>query len=247
VNKPRLAAAIATLALPLGVGACGSGSDSSGSSTKSASGNSQIKPESFGRTVDNPWFPLKPGTTLCYRGVKDGKPTVDVFAVTHKTKKILGVPATVVHDSLYDSKGRLVEDTFDWYAQDKRGNVWYLGEDTKELDARGHVTPREGSWQAGVDGAIAGIFMPANPKVGRSFRQEYYKGQAEDRFKILSLSASVKVPAVSSSQAMRTEETTPLEPDVVDNKYYVRNIGTVREVSVKGPKVYNTLVSVRRS
>ena len=239
-------ALIAALALPVGLAACGSKGGSSTSSRKSAPANAYIKRSNFVRIIDNPWFPLKPGTTLRYRGVKDGKPTIDVFTITSKTKDIQGVPATVVHDALYNTKGKVVEDTMDWYGQDKRGNVWYLGEATKELDAKGRVTSRSGSWQTGVNGAIAGIFMPANPKVGQAFRQEYYKGQAEDHFKVLSLSASVTVPALSSHQAMRTEERTPLEPDVVDNKYYVRGIGTVREEAVKGPRETNVLISMKR-
>jgi hypothetical protein len=234
-------AALATLPL-LGLAACGS----SDSSKQTSQGNPYIKAENFVRTIDNPWFPLKPGTTLRYRGVKDGKPTVDVFTITSKTKDILGVPATVVHDALYDKRGHLVEDTLDWYGQDKRGNVWYLGEDTKELDSKGHVTSREGSWQTAVHGAVAGIFMPAHPKVGRSYRQEYLKGQAEDHFKVVSLKTSVKVPALSSGQAMLTQETTPLEPGVVDHKYYVRGIGTVDEKTVKGGTEYNVLTSVSK-
>ncbi len=252
MQTTRSLAPVAALALALGVGACGSGGSGSTSGSQSTGGTTtapaaaRIDPANFARTVDNPWFPLEPGTTLRYRGVKDGKATVDVFAVTNETRKILGVPATVVHDRLYDSTGNLVEDTIDWYAQDRQGNVWYLGEATKELDAQGHVTSRSGSWQAGVHGAQAGIFMPADPKVGRSFRQEYSRGQAEDHFKILSLSTPVEVPAVSSQDAMRTEEWTPLEPGVIDHKYYVRGIGTVREAAVKGPREYNTLVSVKR-
>jgi hypothetical protein len=242
----RLVAAPLVVALLAGLAACGSGNGSSGSSKGSAQGNGYIKRENFVRTVDNPWFPLKPGTTLRYRGVKDGKPTVDVFTITSRTKDILGVPATVVHDALYNTRGQLVEDTFDWYGQDKRGNVWYLGEDTKELDSKGHVTSTEGSWRTGVNGAIAGIFMPAHPKVGQAYRQEYYKGHAEDHFKILGLKTSVKVPALSSREAMLTKETTPLEPGVVDHKYYVRGIGTVDERTVKGGSEYNVLTSVTR-
>jgi hypothetical protein len=246
VISRRLVGAVAAAALSAGLAACGSGGGSSDPDKISAQGNGYIKRENFVRTVDNPWFPLKPGTTLRYRGVKDGRPTIDVFTVTSRTKDILGVPATVVHDALYDESGHLVEDTFDWYGQDKRGNVWYLGEDTKELDSKGRVTSREGSWQTGRDGATAGIFMPAHPKVGQSFRQEYYKGHAEDRFKILSLKSPVKVPALSSRQAMLTKETTPLEPGVVDHKYYVRGIGTVDERTVKGGTEYNVLTSVTR-
>jgi len=199
----------------------------------------------FVHGVRNPWFPLPPGTTFVYTGEKDGAQGRDVFRVTRRTKRIDGVTCTEVDDRLY-AAGHLAERTKDWYAQDVQGNVWYFGEATAELDKSGQVTSREGSWQSGVAGAKAGIFMPARPTAGQAFRQEYYKGQAEDHFKVLGLSASVKVPALSSHQAMRTEETTPLEPDVVDNKYYVRGIGTVREETVKGPRETNVLISMKR-
>jgi hypothetical protein len=178
--------------------------------------------------------------------VKDGEPGIDVLTVTHRTKTILGVPATVVRDRLVLSGGRLAESTVDWYAQDGKGNVWYLGEATRSLDESGKLTDTGGSWQAGVDGARGGIFMPADPRVGQAFQQELYRGEAEDRFRILSLSSAVSVPGASSQRAMRTEETTALEPGVLDNKYYVRGIGTVREVTVKGGNEHFELVSFQR-
>jgi hypothetical protein len=205
-----------------------------------AAGN--LNPANFTASVDNPWFPLKPGTILRYRGVRDGKRALQVFSVTNQKKRIQGVATTVVHDRLY-LNGGLHEVTSDWYAQDKQGAVWYFGEDTKTLDSKGHVENRSGSFQAGVDGAHAGIYMPAEPHVGQAFQQEYYKGKAEDHFQILSLHASVKVPGASSSSAMRTNEWTPLEPGVLDNKYYVRGIGTVKELAVKGGNEHLELVS----
>ncbi len=204
------------------------------------------KPSNFVARDDNPWFPLKPGTTLKYRGVRDGKRAFEVLTVTNQTKRIQGVATTVVHDSLY-LNGKLSEETIDWYAQDKQGTVWYFGEYTKTFNAKGQVESRSGSFEAGVDGAKAGIFMPGKPTVGQAFQQEYYKGQAEDHFQILSLQASVKVPGASSTRAMRTKEWTPLEPGVLDNKYYVRGIGTVKELAVKGGNERLDLVSVRRS
>ena len=139
-----------------------------------------------------------------------------------------------------------MEDTIDWYAQDRQGNVWYLGEATKELDRKDKVKSREGSWQAGVNGAEAGIFMPAHPKVGQTFRQEYYKGQAEDHFQVLSLNASIHVPYISTRHALKTREWSPLEPGVIDAKYYVRGIGTVHEATVKGGNERLELFSVKR-
>jgi hypothetical protein len=202
-------------------------------------------PGNFVARVDNPWFPLTPGTNFVYRGVKDGKSARDVVTVTHATKRIQGVRCTAVADRLYLA-GRLEERTTDWYAQDRRGNVWYFGEATAELDRSGHVTSTEGSWQAGRDGAQAGIFMTARPAVGQSRRQEYYKDHADDHFAVVSLRARVSVPYTSSDHALLTKEWTPLEPGTLDHKYYVRGIGNVKEVTVKGPTERNELVSVHR-
>ena len=231
----RIAGALVLVLLAaLGAGAAGG-----------AAGSGLPDPANFAGPVDNPWFPLTPGTTLVYRGTKDGEPSRDVVTVTHATTVIAGVRCIVVHDRLY-LRGRLHERTTDWYTQDKQGNVWYFGEETAELDKKGRVTSTEGSWQAGVDGAVPGIFMPADPKVGRSYRQEFYKGHAADHFQIVSLTASVKVPYTSSGQALLTKEWTPLEPGVIDHKYYIRGIGTVLEEAVKGGNERAELVAVRR-
>jgi len=211
----------------------------------SQSGSAGPTATGFSARVDNPWFPLKPGTTYVYHGVKDGQPSRDVLTATHQTKTIAGAPCVVVKDLLF-LHGRLHERTTDWYTQDKRGNVWYFGESTAELDKNGHVTSTEGTWQAGRDGAKPGIFMPADPTVGQSGRQEFYKGHAEDHFKVISLHANVQVPYVTSKNALLTEEWTPLEPGVIDHKYYVRGIGNVLERTVKGGDERNTLISVRR-
>jgi hypothetical protein len=191
-------------------------------------------PQKFAARVDNPWFPLAPGTTYIYKGVKDGEPTRDVVTVTHRTKLIQGVRCTVVDDRLY-VRGRLAERTDDWYAQDSRGAVWYFGEATAELDEHGNVTSREGSWRAGVEGAAAGIFMPAHPKVGQTFSQELFTGHAEDHFAVLSV----------TKQKLLTKEWTPLEPGVVDHKLYTRGVGLVKEENVKGGDERAVLVSVR--
>jgi hypothetical protein len=201
-------------------------------------------PQDFANRINNPWFPLTPGKVYEYRGEKDGKPAVDVLRVTRRHRTILGIRATVIADRM-DLSGRLAERTSDWYAQDKRGNVWYLGESTATLDAHGKTISREGSWQAGVAGARAGVYMPAHPAVGVTGRQEYYKGHAEDQFKVLSLRARVHTPAVSSTRALLTQETTRLEPGAVDHKLYVRGIGTAIEQAVKGGSERLVLVSVR--
>jgi hypothetical protein len=205
----------------------------------------EINPGNFVAHVTNPWFPLKPGTTYIYRGVKDGKRTRDVVTITDQTRVIAGVRTTEVHDRLYEA-GRLEERTSDGYAQEKQGNVWYFGEATAELDKNGRVTSREGSWLTGVHGAQAGIYIPGHPRVGDSARQEYYMGHAEDHFQVLQLSAFVSVPYLTSHQALLTKEWTPLEPGVLDHKYYVLGIGNVKEISVKGPLERNALVAVRR-
>jgi hypothetical protein len=202
-------------------------------------------PAEFAPRVVNPWFPLRPGTTLLYRGRKDGEPSRERLRVLSQTKTILGVRATVVSDKLY-LRGKLEERTRDWYAQDRLGNVWYLGEATAELNPDGTVKNREGSWQAGVDGARAGIFMPAHPHRGQTEIQEMYEGEAEDHFRILDLDAIVETRAAITSHALLTRERTPLEPGVVDHKFYVPEIGTVLEETVKGGDELNELVAVRR-
>jgi hypothetical protein len=204
-----------------------------------------LHPSDFVSQVDNPWFPLKPGSTWRYRGFKEGKHTIDKVHVRHKTKTILGVRATVVHDEIL-IHGKPREVTNDWYAQDHQGNVWYFGENTKELDRHGHVTSREGSFKAGRKGAEPGVLFPGDPQVGTHARQEYYKGHAEDHFKILDRNARVSVPYVSTHHAVRTKEWTPLEPNVIDNKYYVHGVGTVKEIAVKGPVERLHLVSFHR-
>jgi hypothetical protein len=194
--------------------------------------------------VDNRWFPLRPGNKLVSRGTESGNRIRDPFFVTYQTKVIDGVTCRAVHDKVIQN-GILRERTTDWYAQTRRGTVWYFGERTAELNRRGHVVSREGSFRSGRHGAEAGIFMPAHPRVGQSFKQENAPGRAEDRFRILDLSASVSTPVLGSSHAMLTRETTPLEPGVVDHKYYIRDIGTVRELTVKGGTESLKLVSVR--
>jgi len=198
----------------------------------------------FSAHIDNPWFPLLPGTRYVYTGVKDGKRARDIVVVTHSIRTIAGAPCVAVADRLILG-GHLEERTTDWYSQDARGNVWYFGEDTAELDAHGKVTSTEGTWLAGVDGAKPGVFMPAHPRLGQSRRQEYYKGHAEDHFKVIGLFTTVSPRGPANT--LVTQETTPLEPGTVDHKVYVRGIGNVLEQTERGGDERNELVSVTRT
>ena len=179
----------------------------------------QINPADFTTTIDNKYFPLKLGTTFVYEGgAEHGEMTV-----TYHTKKVMGVECVVVDDRAWEA-GQLVEQTYDWFAQDNKGNVWYFGEDTKEYE-NGKVVSTKGSWEAGVDGAKPGIIMQADPKVAESYRQEYYPGEAMDMARVLSLNASVTVPYGSFDHVLETKEWTPLQPGFFEKKYYVRGVG----------------------
>ncbi|MGO4604529.1 hypothetical protein AB4030_21595 [Terrabacter sp. 2YAF2] len=204
-----------------------------------------IEPSRFSADVTNPWFPLRPGTTYIYTGTKDGQQALDFVTVSRQTKKIDGVRTRVVQDRLF-LDGILEERTTDYYSQDRCGNVWYFGEDTAALDANGRVTDRAGSFRAGVGGALPGVYQQRRPQIGRWFRQEWYKGQAEDRYRALTTAASITVPYGTFRDVLRTEERTDLEPGVVDNKYYVRGVGVVRELTVKGGTESLQLVDVLR-
>jgi hypothetical protein len=202
-----------------------------------------IDPANFVSTIDNPYFTLTPGTTFVYEGTKDGESQRDEVVVTRRTKVILGVTCVVVSD-VATHDGKPLEATEDWYAQDRDGNVWYFGEDTKEYDEHGKVASTEGSWEAGVDDAKPGIVMPAHPQVTDSFRQELYPGHAEDMFWVISDTQKVSVPFGSFADALLTMEWTPLEPKVIDQKYYVSGVGLVLEASATGPEERFQLVSV---
>jgi hypothetical protein len=188
----------------------------------------QLDPADFTTKIDNPYWPMKPGSRWLYR---EGKAR-DVLTVTGRTKKIMGIEAVVVHDVLSED-GEVMEDTFDWYAQDSSGNVWYMGEDTKELEG-GKVVSTEGSWEAGVDGAQPGVIVPAKPEVGMTYRQEYYKGEAEDAGEVLSLDARETVPYGSFDGLLETKDYSPLEPKVVEHKYYAKGVGPILAITVSG-------------
>jgi len=226
---------LATIALAMVLGSV---------STVGAKPSVQLDPGNFVSVIDNPYFPLGPGTTFTYRGEKDGAPTRDVMTVNSDTKVILDVTTTVVHHLSYEN-GVIVEDTFDWYAQDKAGNVWYFGEDTKELDENGNVISTEGSWEAGVNGAEPGIIMEAHPKKGDKYQQEFAQGVAEDMAQVIGFKDSLCVRYGCFEDVLVTKEWSPLERGAVENKYYAKGVGFIFGVMVKGGDEQTELVRVR--
>jgi hypothetical protein len=212
------------------------------SPARAGSAGPPFRPHQFVRYVSNPWFPLKPGSLWVYRGVKDGVGQRDVVRVRRRTRTILGITATVVSD-VATHNGRVLERTEDWYAQDRDGNVWYLGENTAAFED-GSID-RSGSWQAGRHGAEAGIIMTAQPQVGDTHRQEYWRGQAEDQYWLVDLGQRADVPYGSFRHAALTLEWSRLEPGVIDRKLYVHGIGVVQELAAQGPPERAALVRFR--
>lgn len=216
--------------------ACGTGGGSE-PALPTGSEPVELDPADFSSTIDHPYWPMKPGSTWVYR---EGASRVEV-TVTDRSREIMGIEARVVHDVVTED-GKLVEDTLDWYAQDRWGNVWYLGEATTEYE-QGKPPSTAGSWEAGVDGAQPGILLPAKPEPGMAYRQEYYEGEAEDRARIISVEQHASVPFGSFDHVVLTEDTTPLEPDLVERKYYARGVGPVLAVTVAGGSGREELVS----
>lgn len=202
----------------------------------------KIDPANFVATVDNPYLPFKPVTRYHYEGVRGTTPQTDNEVVLRKTKRILGVRCTVVRDTVSEH-GHPIELTFDWYAQDKGANVWYMGENSLELK-HGRFVRASDSWQSGVNGAKPGIIMPGHPQAGESYRQEYYPpGEALDEARVVGILGSVTVPYGSFERPLVTLERSPLEPQT-EKKFYVRGIGEVKEKVVKGHHEQFELVSV---
>ena len=183
-----------------------------------------INPSNFVSQINNPFFPLAPGTTFYYLGGSES----NVVFVTSKTKVILGVTCVEVHD-VVSVNGELEEDTLDWYAQDKDGNVWYFGEHSEQISG-GVIVGLEGSFIAGEDGAKPGIIMKAQPAIGDFYRQEFSVGVAEDVAEVVGLTDSVTVPYGSFNNCLKTEETSPLEPDALEHKFYANGVGNVLTV-----------------
>jgi len=238
----RGAAGIAGLLVPALLAGCGS--DNGGTANDPAESESSLElpqsdepfeldPAELSPDVTNPWFPLEPGTRWTYREVdEEGEVLEVVVTATSETRMIAnGAEARVVRDTV-TLDGEIIEDTLDWYAQDEAGTVWYLGEDTAEFED-GFISSHEGSFEAGVDDALAGVIMPADPLVGQSYRQEYYAGVAEDNGEVLALDGTAEVPAGSYDGLVQTADTNSLEPDVLEHKFYARDVGVVLTIDVE--------------
>ena len=218
----------------LGVTGCGNGDGSSGSDLPQGRESVKLDPAKFTTRIDNPYWPMKVGSRWVYRETdSEGAVQRVEVTVTNRTTKVAnGVTARVVHDVVTE-KGVPVEVTDDWYAQDEDGNVWYLGEATTEYDD-GKPKSTAGSFEAGRDGAQAGVIMPADPKPGLSYRQEYYAGEAEDQARIVSLREQAEVPFGHFTGVLMTRDVNPLEPKVLELKFYGRDVGPVLAIGVSG-------------
>lgn len=226
----------------MGLVACGEGANSAATTTAVAEPvvdpgdggtyDPEIDPADFVDRIDNPYVAMTPGARWVYEGTSGGETETVEVTVTPERREVMGVSTVVVRDTVRIG-GELVEDTYDWFAQDMEGNVWYFGEESRDYE-NGEVVSTAGSWEAGVDGARPGIVMPAKPEVGNAYRQEYYAGEAEDMFEVVAVDATVAVPFGEFSDAVQTRDWTPLEPDVVEEKYYVAGIGKVLEEHVAG-------------
>jgi hypothetical protein len=205
-----------------------------------------LNPADFTTRITNPYWPMRPGARWVYRETdSEGTKQRVVVTVTNRTRKIAnGVTARVVHDVVKEGR-QLVEVTDDWYAQDKAGNVWYLGEFTKEYE-NGRFRNTKGSFEAGVDGAQPGIAVPARPRPGLRYRQEYYKGHAEDKARVVSLREQAEVPLGHFRRVLMTRDVNPLDPKVLEFKFYARGVGPVLAISVSGGSDREELVRHRR-
>ncbi len=235
----------AVLGLLLVLTACSCSSDESAEALPQGSEPVELDPADFVDRIDNPYWPMSPGSRWVYRETgADGAEQRVVVTVTDRTKQILGIDAVVVHDVVTED-GEVKEDTFDWYAQDADGNVWYLGEQTAEYE-NGKVVSTEGSWEAGVGGAQAGIVMPAEPQVGLRYRQEYLEGEAEDAAEVLGVDETIEVPFGRYEDVVLTKDFTPLDPDALEHKFYARGVGPALVLGLAASGGREELVSFRR-
>lgn len=231
-RSPTVTAWAAALVIVAGtLSGCGSGGPETAFEPPRGAEPVALDPGDFTTEIDNPYWPMRPGTRWVYREPgENGRALRVEITVTDRTKLIDGVRARVVHDVVSD-RGRPVEVTDDWYAQDRRGNIWYLGEATTEYE-RGRPATTAGSWQAGVGGAQAGIVVLARPNVGDEYRQEYLNGEAEDAARVLSLDERIRVPFGVFKGVLMTRDFTPLDPEVLEYKYYVKGVGPVLALDV---------------
>ena len=210
------------------------------------SSGAAVDPANFGSPRANPWFPIRPGMVTRLRGSDGAEHFRERVLVTHRTRVIQGVTTRVVSDVVRRPDGSLAERTTDWYADDNAGNVWYFGEATATYTKRGAVESREGSWMAGRSGAVAGLIMPANPHATDAYRQEFWRGHAEDQAWIVARQGRVRVPAGTFHDVVRSYEWSRLEPNVVSLKFYAPGVGIIKERDVAGGTEKFTLVSVSR-
>jgi hypothetical protein len=206
-----------------------------------------LDPANFSTDITNPYWPMKPGTRWTYRNVEEGNPPQDiVVVVTSATKKLAnGITARIVRDT-GRSQGQIVEDTVDWYAQDAQGNLWYMGEQTAEFE-KGKVVSRAGSWEAGKDGAMPGIMLPAQPQVGQKYRQEYKKGEAEDNGEVLATNNLVEVKAGDYRKSLVTMDTSNVEKTAVEYKFYAPGVGPLLALDISGGASREELVKVDKA
>ena len=241
-------ASVATAVVAIVSGGSPGAASSAGCEIPKGSERVRLDPGRFTTSIDNPWWPIRPGSRWVYRETDtEGAKQKVVVTVSKRTKRIAnGVTARVVHDVVTED-GSPVEVTDDWYAQDRCGNIWYLGEATTEYE-NGKPVSTAGSFEAGVDGAQAGVIVPTRPRVGLRYRQEYYRGHAEDRGEILSLREQVEVPFgyFGKGKVVMTRDLNPLEPKVLEYKFYVRGIGPVLSVGVSGTSDREELVRYTR-
>lgn len=192
----------------------------------------EIDPAGFVDVIDNPYLPYAVGSRWVYEGESDGELERIEVEVLDDTREVMGITATVVRDTVFVD-GEMVEDTFDWFAQDADGNVWYLGEDTREFE-NGVAVNASGAWEAGIDGALPGIVMPADPQVGDAFRQEYYAGEAEDMAEVLEVGVPRSIALGDYPDVVVQEQWTPLEPDVIEEKWFANGVGMIYEAKTAG-------------
>jgi hypothetical protein len=251
-------AVVASIAVLLpALAGCGSSGDGSSSAAAQSGANTRTLPQSsepsnlnpadFSTTIDNAYWPMPVGATWhVHVSNPEGESLQETITVLDQTKKIAdGVTARTVRDIVYDH-GKPSEITDDWYAQDSEGNIWYFGENTTTIDLKTGKRDSSGSFEAGRNGADAGIAMPAHPTVGLTYREEYYKGHAEDRSKVLALDQQVEAPAGHFTGAILTDDYSPLEPTVSEYKLYAKGVGPVVAVSVSGESEREDLVSYSR-